>query len=128
MDKITLDLINIYSSKVRKTLNSMIEEINEDFTGWCELTSMMMYRIIKENFPNIKENKIVEGRFKNEGHYWNIIDDVIVDLTIDQFGRYKIGIINKRWLKNYKIIKVKNYSDFDFNNMTDEFIDFIQII
>ncbi|HCL4455248.1 TPA: hypothetical protein N2D10_003275 [Clostridium botulinum] len=103
MDKITLDLINIYSNKIRKTLNSMIEEINGDFTGWCELTSMMVYRIIKENFPNIKENKIVEGTFKNDGHYWNIIDGVTVDLAIDQFGRYKTGIINKRWLNNYKI-------------------------
>lgn len=128
MDKITLDLINIYSKKIRKTLNFMIEEISGDFIGWCELTSMIMYRIIKENFPNIKENKIVEGKFNNHGHYWNIIDGVTVDLAIDQFGRYKTGIINKRWLNNYKINKVKNYSDFDLNHMTDEFIDFIIII
>lgn len=125
LDNIMARKINIINEAIRKTMNDTITEINGDFTGWCELGSMLMFRYIKENFPNLNV-KIIEGTFKNEGHFWNEINGLIVDTTIDQFGKYKSGVVNKKFLNNYNPIKEKIYKDKeDFNNFIDDVYNYI---
>lgn len=124
MDNITINKINIINDEIRNKMNSIIEEIQGDFTDWCELGSMLMYRFVKENLPQLNI-KIIEGTFKDEGHFWNEINGIIVDTTIDQFGKYKSGVVNKKFIKNYKTKREKTYSENELNRFTDDVYDFI---
>lgn len=127
LDKITQRMINIYVDEIRKTMNSIIEEINGNFEGWCELGTMLLYRVIGDKYPEFK-NEVFEGSFKNEGHFWNVINGVVVDTTIDQFGRYKVGIVNKKHLNNYKIKRKVNFRKEDLEHMTEDIYDFLYFV
>lgn len=84
------------------------------------------YKVIECRFPDLS-NEVAEGTFKGNGHFWNIIDGVVVDTTIDQFGRYKPGIINKKHLKNYNIKKKVEFNREDLNHMTQDIYPFLNI-
>lgn len=126
MESRTINILNCYTEVIRNKMNDIIEEIQGDFTDWCELGTMLMYRLVKENHPEFK-NEIALGKYKNNNHFWNIINDTIVDTTIDQFGRIKVGVINSKWLKNYTIEKFYNWSEFDLLEMTESVYDFISV-
>lgn len=112
-------MLNYYTFKIREVMNSVISEINDDFTGWCELASMLMFRLIDETEPSLS-NVVVRGFYKSEGHFWNLIDDKIVDVTVDQFGKIRIGVINNKWISNYIVKEFIYYSEEDLLHMTED--------
>lgn len=77
---------------VRDALNNMDGYcLKNDFTDWCEGSSMLIYYIADKYMQISKDkNKIIYGQFKGEPHFWNVINDEIYDATIDQFGDYNI--------------------------------------
>lgn len=119
MDSNTKILMDVYVKEIRYKMNYIIEEIDGDFEGWCELGTMLLFKVIESKFPDLS-NEVAEGTFKGNGHFWNIIDGIVVDTTIDQFGRYKPGIINKRHFKNYSIKKKVEFNREDLNHMTQD--------
>ena len=122
-----IKLLNHYTNEIRNKMNEIIEEIDNDFTDWCELGTMLMYRLIKEKFPNA-DNKAVLGFYNGNGHFWNEINGVIVDTTVDQFGKIKVGVVNKKWLKNYKIKEYKRWHEEDLIHMTQSVYDYLYVI
>jgi len=124
MDIIIQRKINILSDIIREKMNSIIEEIDGDFVGWCELATESMKEAVSKYIPEIKFNEVYKGKFKNEGHFWNVIDGVIVDLTIEQFGKYKSGIINKKFLNNYQGSKIQIGG---IKTQVDEILDFLYV-
>lgn len=124
MNQLQTELLNKYCIEIRKAMNLTIEEINYDFTGWCELGTMLMYRLVRDTIPTLK-NEVAFGWYKESGHFWNIIDGEIIDITVDQFGTIKPGIINKKWTKNYKIKNIKIFEEEDLLHMTDDIYDLL---
>ena len=116
--------LNWYVETIRKTMNYIIEEINGDFTDWCELGTMLLFRLIRDREPSW-DNKVARGYYKNDGHFWNVINGVVVDTTVDQFGGIKPGVINKKWLKNYTVDKFVNFDEEDLMRMTESVYDFL---
>lgn len=110
--------LNCYVKSIRMTMNEIIKEINGDFTGWCELGTMLLFRLVRDIEPTW-DNKVARGYYKDEGHFWNIINGVIVDTTVDQFGNIKPGIVNKRYINNYIIDKFVKFNEEDLRHMTD---------
>lgn len=124
MNQLEKELLNEYCSEIRKAMNSIIQEINGDFTDWCELGTMLMFRLVRDTIPTLK-NEVAVGWYKGSGHFWNIIDGEIIDTTVDQFGKIKPGVINKKWIKNYKIKNIKILEEEDSLHMTDDIYDYI---
>lgn len=101
--------MNIPKEELQQLSNTVREAVSEcnyleyDFTDWCEGSSLLMWYLVKEKY-NItgKDNYVASGKFKGHGHFWNVINGVIVDTTVDQFARIKTGIISSKTVKNYK--------------------------
>ena len=124
MDILKKEIINGYTKEIRKNMNDIIEEIDGDFSGWCELASMLMFRLVGARNPSW-DNKVAIGYYNGNGHYWNIIEGHIVDVTVDQFGRIKTGVVNKKWVSKYKIKEFINFEYEDLIHMTKEVYDII---
>lgn len=116
--------LNWYVEIIRKTMNCIIEEINGDFTDWCELGTMLLFRLIRDKEPNW-ENKVVRGYYKDNGHFWNVVNGMIVDTTVDQFGKIKPGVVNKKWLNNYTVDRFIDFEEEDLMHMTESVYDFL---
>lgn len=117
-------ILNWYVETIRKKMNDIIEEINGDFTGWCELGAMILFRLIRDKEPSW-DNKVVRSYYNGNGHFWNVINGVIVDTTIDQFGKIKPGVVNKKWLNNYTFDKFVSFEEEDLIHMTESVYDFL---
>lgn len=126
IDKKLKNFLEYYVGEIRDKMNYIIYEIDGDFTGWCELGTMLLFRIIKDHHPNFS-NEAIEGTFNGKGHFWNVIENVIVDTTVDQFGKYEPGIIDKRYTKNYKVKKKVEFDIEDLESMTEEIYQILEI-
>lgn len=119
--------LNKLTDKIRTAMNSAIPEIQNNFEGWCELASMTLYRVIREYLPDL-ENNLIEGTFNGLGHFWNVIDNTIVDITIDQFGNYNVGVIdNKDVLALYVEKDIIEPDEYDLINITDDVYDYLKL-
>lgn len=117
-------ILNWYVETIRNKMNEIIEEINDDFTDWCELGTMLLFRLIRDKEPTW-DNKVVRGYYNGNGHFWNVMNGVIVDTTIDQFGRIKPGVVNKKQLRNYTVNKFVKFDEDDLIRMTKSVYDFL---
>lgn len=110
---------------VRKSV-SECNDLDYDFTDWCEGASSLMWYLVKEKYNiDTKDNYIALGTFKNKGHYWNVINGIIIDTTIDQFGKLKTGIISAKSTKNYKQKSTLLTDIEDIKSLMSEEIDYI---
>lgn len=123
---LTDEVLNYCVLEIRRAMNEAIQEINDDYTDWCELGTMVLFRLIQDIDPTAS-NVVARGKYKEDGHFWNIINGKIVDTTIDQFGKIKPGVINKKWLNNYVVDKYVVFDEEDLIRMTEEVFDFLEI-
>ncbi len=52
--------------------------------GACEITSYIYAKLLHEQMP-CKDIKLVSGSYDGESHYWVNVNDLVYDLTFDQF-------------------------------------------
>lgn len=70
----------------REVLNHMEGEyLRSDFTDWCEASSAIMFYILS-NYTEEKDYHIMQGTFNGYGHTWVVVNNEIIDATVDQFG------------------------------------------
>lgn len=101
--------MNIPKEDLQQLSNIVREAVSEcnyleyDFTDWCEGSSLLLWYLVKEKY-NItgKDNYVASGTFKDKGHFWNVINGVLIDTTVDQFAKVKTGIVSSKTSKNYK--------------------------
>lgn len=123
---ITDEALNHYVFEVRRAMNEAIQEIKGDYTDWCELGTMVLFRLLQHIDPTAN-NTVARGKYKESGHFWNVINGKIVDTTIDQFGKIKPGVINDKWLNNYTVDKYVVFDKEDLIKMTEEVFEFLEI-
>lgn len=68
------------------------------------------------------------GTFNCKGHFWNVIEGIIVDTTIDQFGEYEPGVIDKKYIKNYKVKNKIEFDIYDLEHITEEIYPLLEIL
>lgn len=120
-------LLEYYVYEIRDTMDFVIDEIDGDFKNWCELGTMLLFRVIKEEYPELS-NEAMVGTFNCKGHFWNVIEGIIVDTTIDQFGEYEPGVIDKKYIKNYKVKNKVEFDIYDLEHITEEIYPLLEIL
>lgn len=86
-----MSLIKILKSIAKDVRKSMVIEFyrEDDMTGECEQASIILWKYVRDNnIVNKKDNKVALSYFKDEGHFWNIINGIYVDIIVNQFGEY----------------------------------------
>lgn len=58
----------------------------------CEHASYLLGAVIKELYPDISV-LLVSGKYKNINHFWLQVDNLLYDLTIDQFPGVSVPLI-----------------------------------
>ncbi|MDD4779141.1 MAG: hypothetical protein PHT02_00860 [Tissierellia bacterium] len=81
-------------------VRNILKEKYSDFPMSCCHEASIIFKNVLDEFK-IK-SEIYEGCFEHCEHYWNKINDKIVDLTIDQFGDYEYGFVNQSYYNKYK--------------------------
>ena len=118
------EVLKKISIDIRK---AMIKVFNgeDDVEGECEQASIILWKYINDTgLVSSDKNKVALGTFNNHGHYWNIVDDIFVDITIDQFGEYEYGVIGSNIIKDkYAIKEYVDYVDeISLLEASDEFL------
>lgn len=63
------------------------------------------------------------GEFNGNGHFWNIVNGIYVDITVDQFGDYKYGVVSESNIHQYTIKEYKDYGkEFSILEIADDFL------
>jgi hypothetical protein len=101
MDKSFISQLESLSTLTRNVLNSCYN-LNNNFTNWCDAGSCLLWYFVDSKYHlHTKDNYITFGKFNNEGHFWNVVNGIIVDNTVDQFGNYKTGVVTLDTAKQY---------------------------
>ena len=111
------------ASEVRRSM--VIEFCGEDdMAGECEQASIIMWKYINDiKLVEPNQNKVVLGEFNGNGHIWNIVNGIYVDITVDQFGDYKWGVISNSDKYRYTIQKYMDYTkESSLLETTDDFL------
>ena len=89
---------------IRKSLEMGSESYFPEY--YCDYASRFTVLVLGRKYPNI-ELKVANFRHFGQ-HCFNVIGEKIIDLTIDQFGNYRPGIIDEDFFsRNYK--KINDY-------------------
>lgn len=111
------------ASEVRRSM--VIEFCGEDdMAGEYEQASIIMWKYINDiKLVEPNQNKVVLGEFNGNGHFWNIVNGIYVDITVDQFGDYKYGVVLESNIHQYTIKEYKDYSkEFSLLEIADDFL------
>ena len=126
-----MSLVKTLESMAKDVRKAMIVEFcgEDDMTGECEQASIILWKYVKDiELVNPNENKVALGYFKGEGHFWNIINGIYVDITVDQFGEYSWGVVSEDKYCDYSIEKYMDYSnDISLLNIADDFLSHIKM-
>ena len=68
----------------------------------CKLSSMLLAYHFLKKWPNLELKGVFAATGKNEEitHYWLEIDDIVIDITGDQYNMIDDSELNKKIIKN----------------------------
>lgn len=125
---------HIFKKGIKLSLEQHIEIIrkvmNDGYNfpvDCCEKTSWFTGYVLKHLGYDVK---VIKGDFKavnGEHHFYNTVNGAVVDITVDQFGKFKYGIINEK-LYSQKYGKVYEIYDIDDDISIEDVIDDAAII
>lgn len=143
----TIDAIKRESTKFRGLIESCDKKATKLVFDCfpimnCKLSSMLLSYHFLELWPNLEIKGISAATGKNGHitHYWLEIDDVVIDITGDQYNLIPDGELNKTIVKNrpfeavhvsnkgksylYKLFKVREaeYFVYGFPTIGEDFI------
>ena len=87
-------LIDYYVDEIRNAIKT--ENELSEFNGYCDIAAFI-FEYIFCNYHSLNAvmiSGVVETADERKGHYWNKLNDQIIDLTADQFG-LEYGVISK---------------------------------
>ena len=103
----------ILEKMAKEVRNAMITEFcgEDDTTDECEQASIISWKYINDiKLVDPTYNKVALGEFNGNGHFWNIVNGIYIDITVDQFGNYKWGVIQESDIHQYTIKEYKDYT------------------
>lgn len=68
----------------------------------CKLSSMLLTYHFLKKWPNLELKGVSAATGKNEDitHYWLEVDDIVIDITGDQYNMIDDSELNKKIIKN----------------------------
>jgi hypothetical protein len=99
-----------------ETIRKVIKEKDSDFPyDCCHHASVVFYKILE--YIGIKSS-VIYGYWHGFDHFWNKINDDIIDITLDQFDNF-YGVVSKEYYKEW--YQIKNEENLDYlNDINDD--------